>query len=77
LLAPFDQTAHLCGMRYLAPFVVHRSLSIAGAADAAPHARAWRAAVAALAAGDVDLDLAAAAERLNDVIPSVSLSTDA
>ena len=23
LLAPFDQTAHLCGMRYLAPFVLH------------------------------------------------------
>lgn len=23
LLAPFDQSAHLCGMTYLAPFVVH------------------------------------------------------
>lgn len=23
LLAPFDQTAHLCGMEYLAPFVLH------------------------------------------------------
>ena len=23
LLAPFDQTAHLCGMKYLAPFVLH------------------------------------------------------
>lgn len=23
LLAPFDQTAHLCGMQYLSPFVIH------------------------------------------------------
>ena len=68
LLAPFDQTAHLCGMRYLAPFVIHRSLVISGAAEAAPHALAWRAAVAALAADEVDLDAAAKAERLNDVI---------
>lgn len=58
LLAPFDQTAHLCGMRYLAPFVLHGSLSVASAADAAPHARAWRAAVEALAAGAVDLEAA-------------------
>ena len=29
LLAPFDQTAHLCGMRFLAPFVVHAALRIA------------------------------------------------
>jgi glutathione-regulated potassium-efflux system ancillary protein KefG len=24
LLAPFDQTAHLCGMEYLEPFILHR-----------------------------------------------------
>jgi glutathione-regulated potassium-efflux system ancillary protein KefG len=40
LLAPFDQTAALCGMRYLAPFVIHRSLVIRDGADAAPHVKA-------------------------------------
>jgi glutathione-regulated potassium-efflux system ancillary protein KefG len=28
LLAPFDQTAHLCGMHFLAPFVVHGALRL-------------------------------------------------
>ena len=68
LLAPFDQTAALCGMHYLAPFTVHRSLLIATAADAEPHARAWRAAVTALVAGTLDRAAAAGAERLNDVL---------
>lgn len=37
LLAPFDQTAHLCGMTYLPPFVVHGSTHLrdAAAIDAA------------------------------------------
>jgi glutathione-regulated potassium-efflux system ancillary protein KefG len=68
LLAPFDQTAHLCGMLYLAPFVIHSSLTISQPADAAPHALAWRAAVEALLADTVDRDAAARAERLNDVL---------
>lgn len=34
LLAPLDQTAHLCGMRFLPPFVVHRSLALDPAAIA-------------------------------------------
>jgi glutathione-regulated potassium-efflux system ancillary protein KefG len=77
LLAPFDQTANLCGMRYLAPFVVHRSLVITDSMDAAPYARAWRDAVEALATGAVDLEAAAAAERLNDVITPESSSAPA
>jgi glutathione-regulated potassium-efflux system ancillary protein KefG len=28
LLAPFDQTAHLCGMAWLEPFVIHRGRQI-------------------------------------------------
>ncbi len=31
LLAPFDQTAHLCGMTYLEPFVVHGVLQLSEA----------------------------------------------
>jgi glutathione-regulated potassium-efflux system ancillary protein KefG len=73
LLAPFDQTAHLCGMRYLAPFVIHGSLVISTAADAAPHAQAWRTAVEALSEGTVDWEAAATAERLNEVIDAASI----
>lgn len=28
LLAPFDQTAHLCGMEYLEPFILHGASSL-------------------------------------------------
>lgn len=28
LLAPFDQTAHLCGMQYLEPFILHATASL-------------------------------------------------
>lgn len=71
LLSPFDQTAHLCGMRYLAPFVVHRSLVIRDSDDAAPHAALWRTALSALASGAIDLEAAATAERLNDLLVNV------
>lgn len=46
LLAPFEQTANLCGMRYLQPFVVHatHSLSQATIDEHAEHYRQtlWR-----------------------------------
>lgn len=39
LLAPFDQTAHLCGMRYAEPFVVHAAPRLSDAELAAAGAR--------------------------------------
>jgi glutathione-regulated potassium-efflux system ancillary protein KefG len=39
LLAPFDQTAHLCGMRYAEPFVVHAAPRLSDAELAAEAAR--------------------------------------
>jgi glutathione-regulated potassium-efflux system ancillary protein KefG len=69
LLSPFDQTAHLCGMRYLAPFVVHRSLTIGGHEDAAPHVSQWRWTIEALVNQDLDLAAASLAQRLNDLLP--------
>jgi glutathione-regulated potassium-efflux system ancillary protein KefG len=40
-LAPFDQTAHLCGMQYLEPLIVHgvRDLNDGGLESAAAHYR--------------------------------------
>ena len=64
LLAPWDQTAHLCGMRYLAPFTVHAALRIAGDDDAAQPRAAYRQLLEALRDDRLDLDRAAAAENL-------------
>jgi glutathione-regulated potassium-efflux system ancillary protein KefG len=68
LLSPFEQTANLCGMRYLAPFVIHRSLSLGTADDVEPYAQAYRGLLESLAAGTLDLEAAAAAERMNELI---------
>src|SRR6185295_12261384 len=42
LLTPWDQTAHLCGMRFLAPFAVHAALRIAADDDVAQPRAAYR-----------------------------------
>lgn len=74
LLAPFDQTAYLCGMRYLPPFVVHGSLRFPDAAAAAGEGARYRRALVALRDGLLD---AAAVEQatvdaaayLDDLLP--------
>ena len=71
LLAPFDQTAHLCGMRFLAPFVVHASLRVAGAKDVEPHALAYQRLLAALQEGELDVEKAGAASTLNHAFESL------
>jgi glutathione-regulated potassium-efflux system ancillary protein KefG len=64
LLAPWDQTAYLCGMRFLAPFVVHASLRVAGEADVAPSRALYRRLILALRDDQLDLDRAAGAANL-------------
>ncbi|HEY5921251.1 MAG TPA: NAD(P)H-dependent oxidoreductase [Kofleriaceae bacterium] len=64
LLAPWDQTAHLCGMRFLAPFAVHAALKVSGDADVAPYRAAYRRLIEALRDERIDLDAAAAAQNL-------------
>lgn len=70
-LAPIDQTARLCGMEYLAPYVIHRSLVIADPEEAAPQALQYRALLEALRDGTLDLEAAKAAERINDLLPAL------
>ncbi len=53
LLAPFDQTAHLCGMGWLEPFVVHAGRRMPPG-DLATHADAYRGLISALASGSAD-----------------------
>jgi len=69
LLTPFDQTAHLCRMRFLAPFVVHGALRLETAEQVKPHAEAYQRLLAALRDDTLDLDKAAKAETLNDLVP--------
>lgn len=64
LLTPFEQTAHLCGMIYLAPFVVHGALRLDDAADVGPHVDAYRALLTALRDDTLDLATAARAATL-------------
>lgn len=66
LLAPFDQTAHLCGMRYLAPFALHGSLRFDSPEQAAPHAERYARLLAALRDGTLDLDRAREVDNLAD-----------
>ncbi len=48
LLAPFEQTAHLCGMLWQPPFVVHRATRLDDEAELARHAAAYAARLATL-----------------------------
>jgi glutathione-regulated potassium-efflux system ancillary protein KefG len=64
LLSPWDQTAFLCGMRYLAPFAVHAALKVTGEEDLHDCRANYRALIEALRDDRIDLDRAAAAENL-------------
>lgn len=68
-LAPFDQTAHLCNMTYLAPFVIHRSLVIMEEAQCRPFADRYKRLIQSLVEGTLDLDVARKAERIDEASP--------
>jgi glutathione-regulated potassium-efflux system ancillary protein KefG len=65
-LLPFEQSARLCGMTYLAPFIVHGTGSLKSAAEVAPHARDYVAVLEALRNGRIDLGNAATLCWLNE-----------
>jgi glutathione-regulated potassium-efflux system ancillary protein KefG len=71
LLAPWDQTAHLCGMHFLAPFTVHAALRIAGDDDVAQPRAAYRQLIEALRDDRLDLERAATVENLATALPSL------
>lgn len=64
LLTPVEQTAWLCGMRFVAPFVVHGTHAL-GPQEIAGHAADFRRVVAALHAGTVDIAASASLVRIN------------
>jgi glutathione-regulated potassium-efflux system ancillary protein KefG len=68
LLTPYDQTAHLCGMRFLAPLVVHGALGMANDTDVAPYGKLYRSALEGLRDGTLNLERAEKAETLNTLL---------
>lgn len=54
LMAPFEQTARLCGMRYLPPFAVQGTIRMTDPAVIARHAADYAAFLGALRDGKVD-----------------------
>ena len=70
LLAPLEQTARLCGMRYLAPFVVHGTHSLTDGQIRA-HAEDYRAVLESLRDGTFDDDAGASTHRLNANLDAV------
>lgn len=68
LLAPFDQTAFLCGMIYLAPFVVHASHLIDSPQDMTEPSRRYQQVLARLQTGDVDLEQACGADSIDVIL---------
>lgn len=71
LLAPWDQTAFLCGMRFLAPYVVHAALRVIGDDDLAARRDGYRRLLEALRDDRIDLERAAGAQNLADEIDRV------
>ena len=70
LLAPIEQTARLCGMDYLAPFVVHGTLGLEPE-DIETHVAEYRRTIEALRDGGLDLDKARDLHRVNQDLDAV------
>jgi len=66
LIAPWEQTANLCEMRFLAPFVVHAALRVVGDDDLRDRRDAYRRLIEGLRDGRIDLERAQRAQNLID-----------
>jgi glutathione-regulated potassium-efflux system ancillary protein KefG len=64
LLAPIEQTAYLCGMDYLPPFVVHGTHRMTDV-EIARHADDYRRVICALRDGRIDFAAARRHDRIN------------
>ena len=70
LLTPIAQTAHLCGVDYIAPFVAHGALHMSET-DISNHAVDYRRTLEALRDGTMDIEKAHDATRLNADLSSL------
>ena len=70
LLAPIEQTANLCGMDFLPPFVVHGTHQLTDS-DISDHADSYRRTIVALRDGNIDLETASQYVRLNSNLAEI------
>lgn len=71
LLAPFEQTARLCNMEYLPPFVVHGTHKLQEQNKIAKHADDYRTAIIALRDNAIDWKKLAQFKLLNENLEQV------
>ena len=69
-LAPIRQSAHVCGMDFLPPFVVHGTRNITQP-EIKSHGEDYQNLILALRDGKVDLEAARAYQRLNSNLESI------
>ena len=68
LLAPFEQSAKFCGMRYLPPFVIHGASRFREEGEVINYAQVYRHVIEGLRDGIFDLDEIEKFERMNEVL---------
>jgi putative NADPH-quinone reductase len=72
LLHPLEQTATLCGMVYLPPFVLFGARTAVEEGRVARHIDAWLQLLTALRDGNLDIEAARQAPRLNRVLDAAA-----
>jgi glutathione-regulated potassium-efflux system ancillary protein KefG len=72
-LAPIRQSAHVCGMDFLPPFVVHGTRNITQP-EIKSHGEDYQNLILALRDGKVDLEAARASQRLNSNLESIIIT---
>jgi glutathione-regulated potassium-efflux system ancillary protein KefG len=76
LLLPWEQTAHRCGMRYLAPFVIHGAGRLTDEAALAAPVDAYRRLLIALRDRTIDVRAARTATNLADQLDALVRAPD-
>jgi putative NADPH-quinone reductase len=71
LLRPLEQTALLCGMRYLAPFALFGARTAVEEGRVSGHVAEWRRVLESLRDNRIDLEAGALADCLNDDLSKV------
>jgi glutathione-regulated potassium-efflux system ancillary protein KefG len=75
LLAPWEQTANLCGMRFLAPFIAHGALRTAVEIGLPSLQASYRRVIEGLRDDRLDLEHAARADQLADLGAALRVET--
>lgn len=68
LLRPLEQTAEICGMHYLPPFVLYGARTATDENRLQPHLAHWRQLLESLRSRSLDIEQARTADSLNDVL---------